>query len=140
MSLWRVLLVQAFALGLSLSTAPTAFADPPASSSPATAGGKKKPASRPAPNHSKPAKPASASKEAPAPSRAPEAAPSATKAHEVVEHESRIEFDERMVHGQSAAGAIFLFQRTPSELKSIVEVPDSFRPKTVELLQSRGTP
>lgn len=56
---------------------------------------------------------------------------------DVVERESRIEFDERMVRGQSAAGSIFLFQRAPSELKSIVEVPDSFRAATVELVQSR---
>jgi len=46
-----------------------------------------------------------------------------------------------MVRGQSAAGAIFLFQRTPSDLKSIVEVPGTFRPKTVEMIQpNRGTP
>jgi hypothetical protein len=71
---------------------------------------------------------------------APHAAPAAS-GHDVVERESRIEFDERMVRGQSAAGSIFLFQRAPSELKSIVEVPDSFRSKTVELVQPRpGTP
>ena len=73
-------------------------------------------------------------------STAPHAAPVAS-GHDVVERESRIEFDERMVRGQSAAGSIFLFQRAPSELKSIVEVPDSFRAKTVELVQPRpGTP
>jgi hypothetical protein len=56
-----------------------------------------------------------------------------------VQRESRIEFDERMVRGQSAAGAIFLFQRAPSDFKSIVDVPDSFRAKTVELVQPRGS-
>jgi hypothetical protein len=29
---------------------------------------------------------------------------------------------------------IYLFQRSPSEFKSIVQVPDSFRPRTVEIL------
>ena len=53
---------------------------------------------------------------------------------EAVRQESRIEFDERMLRGQSASGVIYLFQRTPSEFKSIVQVPDSFRPRTVEIL------
>jgi len=56
---------------------------------------------------------------------------------EVVERESHIEFDERVVRGQTAAGAIYLFQRAPSEFKSIVQVPDSFRSRTVELLSPR---
>jgi hypothetical protein len=72
---------------------------------------------------------------------APAAAGGASAAHEVVERESRIEFDERVVHGQSATGAIFLFQRAPSDFKSIVDVPDSFRDRTVELVKPRrGTP
>ena len=53
---------------------------------------------------------------------------------ESVRQESRIEFDERMLRGQSAAGVIYLFQRTPSDWKSIVEVPDSFRARTVEVV------
>ncbi len=53
---------------------------------------------------------------------------------ESVKQESRIEFDERMLRGQSAAGVIYLFQRTPSDWKSIVEVPDSFRLRTVNVL------
>jgi hypothetical protein len=53
---------------------------------------------------------------------------------ESVRQESRIEFDERMLRGQSAAGVIYLFQRTPSDWKSIVEVPDSFRLRTVNVL------
>jgi hypothetical protein len=53
---------------------------------------------------------------------------------EAARQESRIEFDERMLRGQSAAGVIYLFQRTPSEWKSIVEVPDSFRDRTVKVL------
>lgn len=54
---------------------------------------------------------------------------------ESVKQESRIEFDERMLKGQSASGVIYLFQRTPSEWKSIVEVPGSFRPRTVEIVE-----
>jgi hypothetical protein len=65
------------------------------------------------------------------------AAPAASSGHEVVEHESNIEFDERSVKGQTAAGAIYLFQRSPSEFKSIIKVPDTFRPRTTDLLSSR---
>jgi hypothetical protein len=53
---------------------------------------------------------------------------------ESVRQESRIEFDERMLKGQSAAGVIYLFQRSPSDWKSIVEVPDSFRARTVNVV------
>lgn len=53
---------------------------------------------------------------------------------ESARQESRIEFDERMLRGQSAAGVIYLFQRTPSDWKSIVEVPVSFRARTVNVL------
>lgn len=67
------------------------------------------------------------------------AAPAASSGHEVVERESNIEFDERMVKGQTAAGAIYLFQRSPSEFKSIVKVPDTFRPRTTDLLSPRRT-
>jgi hypothetical protein len=64
-------------------------------------------------------------------------APAAT-GHQVVERESHIEFDERMVRGQSAAGAIYLFNRQPSEFKSIVKVPESFRDRTTVLVKPRG--
>ncbi len=70
-------------------------------------------------------------KPAPAESRASEAR---TPIRESARQESRIEFDERMLKGQSAAGVIYLFQRTPSDWKSIVEVPDSFRARTVNVL------
>jgi hypothetical protein len=142
----RVLAAVAVAVGLAYpSGPPVARADP----TPAPAAeAKRKPAA--APVKAKPApKPAHTAKKPPKQAAAPETSASteSTKprpgaaGHDIVEHESRIEFDERMVRGQTAAGAIFLFQRTPSDLKSIVEVPSSFRERTVELLQPlRGTP
>jgi hypothetical protein len=63
-----------------------------------------------------------------------EVKPQPVDTRETVRQESRIEFDERMLHGQSASGVIYLFQRSPSEFKSIVQVPNSFRPRTVEIL------
>jgi hypothetical protein len=64
--------------------------------------------------------------------------PEREKPAQAAERESRIEFDERTVSGQSATGAVYLFQRSPSEFKSIVDVPDSFRARTLQLLSSRG--
>ena len=141
----RVLMAVVVAVGLAYpSGPPVARAEPP--SAPATeskrkpaAAPKAKPAPKPAHTSKKPPKQAAAETTASTESTKPRAG--VTAGHDVVEHESRIEFDERMVRGQSAAGAIFLFQRTPSDLKSIVEVPTSFRERTVELLQPpRGTP
>jgi outer membrane biosynthesis protein TonB len=136
----------AIAIGVAYAlVAPAAKADPDVPA-PTAGKGKAKPKPPVAPQHKPKSAPApketprSASPDTGGPSKAAKPEPprtAAAAAHEVVEHESRIEFDERMVRGQSAAGAIFLFQRTPSEFKSIVEVPDSFRPKTVELLQPR---
>jgi hypothetical protein len=45
--------------------------------------------------------------------------------------ESRIEFDERLVQGQTAAGAVYLFQRGSSEFRSMVQAPDNFRIRTI---------
>jgi hypothetical protein len=67
-----------------------------------------------------------------------EAGHPAPTGHQVVEHESHIEFDERMVRGQSAAGAIYLFNRSPNEFKSIVKVPEGFRGRTIALVAPRG--
>ncbi len=61
-------------------------------------------------------------------------APSGQAGQQVARQESRIEFDERSVRGQSASGVIYLFQRSPSDFTSIVQVPESFRPRTVEVL------
>lgn len=95
----------------------------------------RKPAPKPAPKDS--AKPAAVDAPASDKTGKPETSRPASSAHQVVERESRIEFDERMVRGQSAAGAIYLFQRSPSEFKSIVQVPESFRPRTVAILTPR---
>ncbi len=100
--------------------------------------GKPSPAPKHAPDAAA-AKPTPPSKSAPASSATPAAAPAASSGHDVVEKESNIEFDERTVKGQTAAGAIYLFQRSPSEFKSIIKVPDTFRPRTTDLLSSRRT-
>jgi len=95
---------------------------------------------KPAPKHAPDAaaKPAAAAKPSAAPADSGSAAaPAPTAGHEVVEKESSIEFDERSVKGQTAAGAIYLFQRSPSEFKSIIKVPDSFRYRTTDMLSSR---
>ena len=66
-------------------------------------------------------------------------APAPAPAREVVQRESHIEFDERLVQGQTAAGAIYLFQRGESEFKSMVKLPESFRDRTVRpLLPNTG--
>jgi hypothetical protein len=100
-----------------------------------------KSAGKPSPKHAPdaaPAKPAPAAKPGAAPAASGSAAaPAPTAGHEVVEKESNIEFDERTVKGQTAAGAIYLFQRSPSEFKSIIKVPDSFRYRTTDVLSSR---
>ncbi len=75
-----------------------------------------------------------ASKSSPTPVETRANEPRASNARESVRQESRIEFDERMLRGQSAAGVIYLFQRTPSDWKSTVEVPDSFRQRTVDVV------
>ena len=83
--------------------------------------------------------PAPAAKTAPAKAEAADraAAPapaSAGSARETVQRESRIEFDERLVQGQTAAGAIYLFQRGESEFRSMIKLPESFRDRTVRQL------
>ena len=61
-------------------------------------------------------------------------------ARDVVQRESKIEFDERLVQGQTAAGAIYLFQRGESEYRSLIKPPDSFRDRTVKKLFPDGRP
>jgi hypothetical protein len=112
-----------------------------ASATDGLAAGKRRPArgKPPAPPHEVPVRalgngtsePAAKAKPGPPETRSAEAR---VPLRESARQESRIEFDERMLRGQSAAGVIYLFQRTPSDWKSIVEVPDSFRARTVNVL------
>ncbi|MEL6349561.1 MAG: hypothetical protein AAFV53_41040 [Myxococcota bacterium] len=45
----------------------------------------------------------------------------------------RIEFDERLIRGQSASsGAVYLFKRTPRDLPGLVPVRQSYRRQIVE--------
>lgn len=74
--------------------------------------------------------PTTAKPEAPAPAESTGGSRRSVS-REVIQRESRIEFDERMVKGQTAAGAIYLFERGRSEMKSMITVPDSFRSRTV---------
>jgi hypothetical protein len=112
-----------------------------ATAAPSTAAAAGAPSAKPKPNP-KPGhaghetKPKPGTEEAKPPES--EASHAPATAHQVVERESHIEFDERMVRGQSAAGAIYLFNRSPNEFKSIVKVPEGFRPRTVALVAPRG--
>ncbi len=91
---------------------------PPAASRPAPARPQPAPA-RPAPARSAPAR------SAPVPAAA--------------QRESRIEFDERLVQGQTAAGAIYLFQRGEGELRTMVRVPESFKDRTIRQVYPETT-
>lgn len=100
--------------------------------------------------HSKrPPKPPKATKtakpEVAAPAPEPEAAKAAPKADtarpgDAARRESRIEFDERMVQGQTAAGAIYLFQRADAAFSSMITPPETFRERTVRTVYVDGVP
>jgi hypothetical protein len=124
------------------SASPVVWAQKPGVAAPAK-GNKPAPPAKPKPAP-KPPRPPAAPKDPPKagtdPAKTPKVEPpkaGPVPAGPVAARESRIEFDERMVRGQSAAGAVYLFQRSPSEFKSIVQVPESFRARTVELLAQR---
>lgn len=68
---------------------------------------------------------------APGAAAAPAPAPTRAGGREAVQRESHIEFDERLVQGQTASGAIYLFQRGESDFRSMVRLPSSFRDRTV---------
>lgn len=93
---------------------------------------KKRPAPRPAPAAAAPA-PAAEEDRAPATRRGASEPPATTRG-DVVRRESRIEFDERLVQGQTAAGAVYLFQRAEGELRSMIAVPQSFRDRTMRTI------
>jgi hypothetical protein len=98
----------------------------------------------------KPAKPVKPDVTAPAPAPEPEApkpeaakpaaAKPAAKAGDAAHRESRIEFDERMVQGQTAAGAIYLFQRADAAFSSMIAPPVSFRERTIRTVYVDGVP
>src|SRR5579883_319233 len=84
----------------------------------------------------KPKKPTANAPAAPAPQAPPaeskkSESASPAGARETVQRESHIEFDERLVQGQTAAGAIYLFQRGEAEFNTMVKLPDSFRERTL---------
>ena len=89
------------------------------------------PAARPAPVRPQPtpARPQPARSQ-PVPAVAP---------REAAQRESRIEFDERLVQGQTAAGAIYLFQRGEGELRTMVRVPESFKDRTIRQVYPETT-
>ena len=118
------------AIVLCTFVAGSAFAKP----KPKPAPKKSAPAAQvPAANTPAPSRPAASPP--PAPSRpAASPLPRPANAREVVKQESKIEFDERVVQGQRAAGAIYLFQRGESEFRSMVEVPSSFIARTIEIV------
>lgn len=79
------------------------------------------------------------------PASAPEArveeTPAANKAEDERElrRGERVEFDGRLIEGQTAAsGAIYLFERLPSELRSMVAERRSYRQEILETLYPNG--
>ena len=79
-------------------------------------------------------KPQAEAAEKAAQAKASEAAANHDAARATVQRESHIEFDDRLVQGQTAAGAIYLFQRGESEFRSMIKLPESFRDRTVRQL------
>jgi len=105
----------------------------------------KTPHRRETPKVAKPSKPVKPDVAAPAPAPEPEAAKPAAakpaaKPGDAARRESRIEFDERMVQGQTAAGAIYLFQRADAEFSSMIAPPVSFRERTIRTVYVDGVP
>jgi hypothetical protein len=90
-----------------------------------------KPPERP-PESSAPVRTPSAAKAAPEPDTSGE-----------IKRGDRIEFDERLIQGQTAkAGALYLFDRKPSDLRSMVHERSSYRTEIVHEIFPRqeGTP
>lgn len=103
-----------------------------------------KPTDKKKPGHSA-AKPPKGGKEPTAPEPEPEASPAASSAPtpkgasgpadeegKTLQRGERVEFDARLIQGQSAkAGAVYLFARVATNLKSMVKERTSFRDKVV---------
>jgi hypothetical protein len=93
-----------------------------------------------------PEAPAAAPPQAPAPTR--QQSTTAGKSAEPdaggeIKRGERIEFDERLIQGQTAkAGALYLFDRKPSDLRSMVHERESYRGEIVRQIfpDQEGTP
>lgn len=128
-------------LGL-LALAPPALADSKSrrGGAKSSRGGKRAAAKAPAPPP--PAAPAPERKvveEAPRPAgKAPAPAQKGEEERDLKRGE-RVEFDGRLIEGQTAAsGAIYLFERLPSELRSMVTERRSYRREVLETLYPSG--
>jgi hypothetical protein len=79
----------------------------------------------------------------PAPERKPEGEPPRPRPEEERElrRGERVEFDGRLIEGQTAAaGAIYLFERLPSELRSMIMERQSYRREVLQTLYPNGAP
>lgn len=78
-----------------------------------------------------------AQKKQEAESVAPPAAPATTDDSRAVQRGERVEFDARLIQGQTAkAGAVYLFARVSTNLRSMVREQSSFRDKIVRTVFS----
>lgn len=76
------------------------------------------------------------SKAAPAPEKAPTKETDETRA---LQRGERIEFDARLIQGQTAkAGAVYLFERARTDLRSMVNDRTSFRDRIIRMVFPRS--
>lgn len=61
----------------------------------------------------------------------PADAPKPEATRELVQRESKIEFDDRLVQGQRAQGAVYLFQRGELKFSTLVKKPTTFKDRTL---------
>ncbi len=83
-------------------------------------------------------KPAPKPEEAkPAPQRAPEAKDAAATGPSL-QRSTRIEFDARLVRGEKASGAVYLFQRAPRRFPPLVDLRRSYLERVVRPVLQRA--
>ena len=107
---------------------------------PVTAEAKKAAAKKPAAKVEEKAAP----EEKPAPAArkggADKGAPAGEPGGEEIRRGERVEFDERLIQGQTAkAGAVYLFERMSSDLRSMVKERSSFKEEVVEPVFPAGS-
>ncbi len=90
-------------------------------------------------------KPKPAPKPAEPPAEAPPAAPAAPAAEDPaatgLRRSNRVEFDARLVRGEKASGAVYLFHRAPRRLPALVKLePDYLDPIVVPVLRRPAQP